>query len=682
MRIPEPVVEVGRAGAPTTKAAAFVMPYLGDSCETRTYLLQAVESVFKQSDTAWMLFIVDDFSAEPLTFEMLGEQANAHRSRIVILRTSTRSGPGVCRNIAIQHSYDYGCPFVLFLDADDIAFPDRLTMTRQGMALPNVDVAYSAFKPIDGAGQALPADALVPSIASILKALENPPQGPQAWLAMATEVGYANLTSATAVKTSFAVSVPFPPEMVSEDFHTWLRIGAAGASFGFIKMPLCGYRIANAGTGSSSRSRYGPEFYRKKAQIDARGFEEALHLGLRRKALHATDLSELRKKFRQRLAGELRSEGELNLAQELEQLPSDDACAEFFAPLGAGRFGLSAPGGDADTSLAGAISQRAHAGDRAASLRTMLEYAAKSVPFYREMWRDDGPPIFDALPHVCREDVSFRMLDLCADDLSQRSRIFRHRSSGTTTGEPVTGLMDQHDWQMNLVSIADQLKRLGFAVDSEDFGRWSFLQVTVYPEAVDIQLPTHLPNKPVWRRLNIPAQEHARDSQLQALSLLIAVLQDAPCVLNGMPSALLRVAVMLRHYFPDAEIQPLLVFSSGEALTAAVRQELQTYFGVPVYSLYAVGEVGCIGFECVRQDGFHLESHRLWVEVEDHDGPGEIVATTLENTAMPLVRYRTGDIAERILQPCQCGDSRIRIGPIIGRSHDNYLAMLNQVTAI
>ncbi|PKO31819.1 MAG: hypothetical protein CVU34_16655 [Betaproteobacteria bacterium HGW-Betaproteobacteria-7] len=664
------------------RTAAFVMPYFGDSAESGIYLSQAVTSVFEQSDPDWMLFIVDDSSPNPLTFEMLGERADLFKTRIVLLRTSARSGPGVCRNIAIQHAYDYGCVIALFLDADDIAFPDRLKATRMAMAPPDVDVVYSVFKPIDGAGEVLPSHALVPSIASILKALEDPPEGPETWLTMATEVGYTNLTSATAVKTSIAISVPFPPEMVSEDFHTWLRIGAAGASFSFLNTPLCGYRIATTKSGSSSRRRYGPEFYRKKAQIDSRGFEEALLLALRRGTLSVEVLPLLRKKFRQRLAGEMRSEGEVSLANELEHLPSEDTCASFFETLGAGRFGLSTFSYNNDTSLAGAISVRAHASDRGASLHAMLDFAVKSVPFYRDQWLAEGPPLFDALPHVCREDVSFRMLDLCADDLGRHSRIFRHRSSGTTTGEPVTGLMDEHDWQMNLVSIVDQLKRLGFSVDSAEFGRWSFLQVTVYPHAIDIQLPTDLPNKPVWRRLNIPAQENARDSQLEALSLLIAVLQDAPCVLNGMPSALVRVAAMLRHYFPDAYVKPLLIFSSGEALTEPVRQELQAYFRVPVYSLYAVGEVGCVGYECVLQNGFHLESHRLWVEVEDCDGPGEIIATTLKNTAMPLVRYRTGDIAERILEPCPCGDSRIRIGPIIGRSHEDYLAMLNQVTAI
>jgi len=117
-------------------------------------------------------------------------------------------------------------------------------------------------------------------------------------------------------------------------------------------------------------------------------------------------------------------------------------------------------------------------------------------------------------------------------------------------------------------------------------------------------------------------------------------------------------------------------------LTAEARDQLQRFFGIPVYSFYSAGEVGCVGFECALQHGFHLENQRLWVEVDDDDGPGEILATRLENRAMPLVRYRTGDFSQRLFDPCPCGDPRIRIGPIIGRSHDAYLAMLERVTAV
>jgi phenylacetate-coenzyme A ligase PaaK-like adenylate-forming protein len=81
------------------------------------------------------------------------------------------------------------------------------------------------------------------------------------------------------------------------------------------------------------------------------------------------------------------------------------------------------------------------------------------------------------------------------------------------------------------------------------------------------------------------------------------------------------------------------------------------------------------GVECEALDGYHLREADLYFEVVDYktgeacpDGDtGEVVFTTLTRQGMPLVRYRTGDIARMITQPCPCGSILKRMDYVKGR---------------
>jgi phenylacetate-CoA ligase len=81
---------------------------------------------------------------------------------------------------------------------------------------------------------------------------------------------------------------------------------------------------------------------------------------------------------------------------------------------------------------------------------------------------------------------------------------------------------------------------------------------------------------------------------------------------------------------------------------------------------------GFIGGECLERDGLHLDEYNLKVEIVDQDfeGFGEIVVTTLTRRVMPLIRYRTRDVARFIDGPCRCGSTIQRISPLKARRDD------------
>ena len=83
-----------------------------------------------------------------------------------------------------------------------------------------------------------------------------------------------------------------------------------------------------------------------------------------------------------------------------------------------------------------------------------------------------------------------------------------------------------------------------------------------------------------------------------------------------------------------------------------------------VYNHYGMTEMGYGGgVECECLNGYHLRENHLYFEIINpttgesvRDGEyGEVVVTTLNRQAMPLIRYRTGDISRYMIEPCACG---------------------------
>jgi phenylacetate-CoA ligase len=116
---------------------------------------------------------------------------------------------------------------------------------------------------------------------------------------------------------------------------------------------------------------------------------------------------------------------------------------------------------------------------------------------------------------------------------------------------------------------------------------------------------------------------------------------------------------------------PMKAFISGaERITDTLRAQIEGYWRAPLYMSYGSTELGAtLGGECRVKQGYHLNEYDFAVEVvdADEDGYGEVVFTTLNRSVMPLIRYRTRDIARFIPEPCACGLPFRRLSPIRGR---------------
>ncbi|MCZ8133159.1 MAG: hypothetical protein O9284_17980 [Steroidobacteraceae bacterium] len=117
------------------------------------------------------------------------------------------------------------------------------------------------------------------------------------------------------------------------------------------------------------------------------------------------------------------------------------------------------------------------------------------------------------------------------------------------------------------------------------------------------------------------------------------------------------------------------VITTAEKLDHSDRALIESAFRTRVYDEYGCGELGTIAHECER-GSLHIAAENLIVEVLDNDGRpatdvlGEITVTDLTNRAMPLIRYRTGDLGVLSSVACVCGRELPVLREVTGRAYD------------
>jgi phenylacetate-CoA ligase len=151
-------------------------------------------------------------------------------------------------------------------------------------------------------------------------------------------------------------------------------------------------------------------------------------------------------------------------------------------------------------------------------------------------------------------------------------------------------------------------------------------------------------------------------------------------VLCCTPSYALHIAQAVREAGIDDLALEVGLFGA-EPWTAAMRAQLESELGLAALNVYGLSEIVGPGVaaECREgRDGSHVQEDHFLIEVIDPVSeqpvapgePGELVFTTLTKEALPLIRYRTGDVGTISDAPCACGRTTVRMGPVRGRRDD------------
>lgn len=155
-------------------------------------------------------------------------------------------------------------------------------------------------------------------------------------------------------------------------------------------------------------------------------------------------------------------------------------------------------------------------------------------------------------------------------------------------------------------------------------------------------------------------------------------------VLVGTPSYSLYLADVCQERGIDPRELPLeYAHFGGEPWTEDMRAEIERELNLAAFNNYGLSEVigpGVSG-ECYARDGMHIQEDHFIVECLDPETleavpegeRGELVITALTKEAMPMIRYRTRDIASLCFAPCPCGRTTIKMSRIAGRTDDMFI---------
>ncbi len=156
-------------------------------------------------------------------------------------------------------------------------------------------------------------------------------------------------------------------------------------------------------------------------------------------------------------------------------------------------------------------------------------------------------------------------------------------------------------------------------------------------------------------------------------------------VIHIIPSyALLLMPIMEEMgVVPRRDLQLRIGCVGAEPYSEEVRRRIEDFYGIRVYNSYGLSEMNGPGvaFECPCQQGMHIWEDSYLVEVIDPqtlepvaDGTyGELVLTSLNREAMPLLRYRTKDLTRILTGECPCGRVHRRLDRMQGRSDDMFI---------
>ncbi len=118
----------------------------------------------------------------------------------------------------------------------------------------------------------------------------------------------------------------------------------------------------------------------------------------------------------------------------------------------------------------------------------------------------------------------------------------------------------------------------------------------------------------------------------------------------------------------------------AEAWTEEMRRDIENTLGIKAYDIYGLTELAGPGvsFECEAQSGMHINEDHYIAEIIDPDtgevltegSKGELVLTSIDKEAFPLLRYRTRDICVLSREKCSCGRTFVKMSKPMGRSDD------------
>ncbi|MGI9550390.1 MAG: phenylacetate--CoA ligase family protein [Aurantibacter sp.] len=306
-------------------------------------------------------------------------------------------------------------------------------------------------------------------------------------------------------------------------------------------------------------------------------------------------------------------------------------------------------------------------------LKDLLQYLSNNSTYYQRVFRENKIQIeniktledLTKIPITSKEQLQqFNNDFLCVP----KSRIVDFVTTSGTLGEPVTvGLTDA---DLDRLAYNEAISFTCAGVNEDDI-----LQLTT---TIDRRFMAGLAYFLGARKLGAGIiRVGAGIPELQ----WDTILKFRPTYLIVVPSFLLKLIEYAEQKGIDLNNSGVKgAICIGESLRDqdfslnVLANKIKSAWDIELYSTYASTEMSTAFTECTEQQGGHQHPELIIVEILDEEGSavpegkeGELVITTLGVEAMPLLRFRTGDMVIAHNSSCGCGRNTLRLGPVIGR---------------
>ncbi len=306
-------------------------------------------------------------------------------------------------------------------------------------------------------------------------------------------------------------------------------------------------------------------------------------------------------------------------------------------------------------------------------LKAVITYVSEKSPYYRRVFRNYkiSPSDINCLEDLAKLPVTTKEdLQKHNDDFFcvPKSKIIDFVTTSGTLGEPVTvGLTDK---DLDRLAYNEAISFACAGIQEEDI-----LQLTT---TIDRRFMAGLAYFLGVRKLGAGIiRVGAGIPELQWDSIL----KFKPTYLIVVPSFLLKLIQYAEANNIDVNTSGIKgAICIGESLRDqnfslnVLAEKIKAKWDIELYSTYASTEMSTAFTECSEQQGGHQHPELIIVEILDENNQpvskgeeGELVITTLGIEAMPLIRFKTGDIVASHTSLCKCGRNTMRLGPVVGR---------------
>jgi phenylacetate-CoA ligase len=306
-------------------------------------------------------------------------------------------------------------------------------------------------------------------------------------------------------------------------------------------------------------------------------------------------------------------------------------------------------------------------------LGSLLQYLNTNSPFYKNRFKqfrvdvNSISTIEDLLkiPPTTKDDLqNFNWDFLCVP----KGKIVEYTATSGTLGKPVTIALTENDLQRlaynESISFAcatasdKDVFQLLLTLDRQ------FMAGIAYHEGIRKLGAGIIRTGPGLPGLQLDVIHHLKPTALVAVpSFLLKLIEHAEKSGVDLNKTSVQKIICIGENIRTMDLE----FNT-------LGKKIKASWNVQLFSTYASTEMQTAFTECEFGNGGHHHPELLIVELlDEHNNPvpahqpGEVTVTTLGVEGMPLLRYKTGDIAKAFYEPCSCGRTTMRLSPLLGR---------------